>query len=145
MKQQQRQDSLQQSINHAIIEFYERLTSWEQSVVRGQGASLAQIHTVEILGVHGPMKMKELAEKLGITTGTLTVQVERLVKAGLAVRQPLENDRRAIQVSLTEEGEQMFQEHDALHLQLTREMTAKFTEAEQAQLLAFFNRLKDAF
>ncbi len=53
MKQQQRQDSLQQSINHAIIEFYERLSSWEQSVVRDQGASLAQIHTVEILGLTG--------------------------------------------------------------------------------------------
>ncbi|GAB1146897.1 MarR family winged helix-turn-helix transcriptional regulator [Shewanella algae] len=145
MKQQQRQDSLQQLINHAIIEFYERLSSWEQSVVRDQGASLAQIHTVEILGAHGPMKMKELAEKLGITTGTLTVQVERLVKAGLAERQPLENDRRAIQVSLTEKGEQMFKEHDALHLQLTREMTAKFSDAELEQLLGFFNRLNSEF
>ncbi|PWF92448.1 MarR family transcriptional regulator [Shewanella algae] len=145
MKQQQRQDSLQQSINHAIIEFYERLSSWEQSVVRDQGASLAQIHTVEILGAHGPMKMKELAEKLGITTGTLTVQVERLVKAGLAERLPLENDRRAIQVSLTEKGEQMFKEHDALHLQLTREMTAKFSDAELEQLLGFFNRLNSEF
>ncbi|MBO2653859.1 MarR family transcriptional regulator [Shewanella algae] len=145
MKQQQRQDSLQQLINHATIEFYERLSSWEQSVVRDQGASLAQIHTVEILGAHGPMKMKELAEKLGITTGTLTVQVERLVKAGLAERQPLENDRRAIQVSLTEKGEQMFKEHDALHLQLTREMTAKFSDAELEQLLGFFNRLNSEF
>ena len=91
------------------------------------------------------MKKKELGEKLGITTGTLTVQVERLVKAGLAERQPLENDRRAIQVSLTDKGEQMFKEHDALHLQLTREMTAKFNDAELEQLLGFFNRLNSEF
>lgn len=30
--------------------------------------------------------MKELAEKLGITTGTLTVQIEKLVNANLIER-----------------------------------------------------------
>ncbi|MGE4261448.1 MarR family winged helix-turn-helix transcriptional regulator [Shewanella fodinae] len=136
---------LDQDINHAIIEFYERLSSWEQSVVRDQGASLAQIHTVEILGANGAMRMKELADKLGITTGTLTVQVDRLVKAGLVVRQSSANDRRSVEVQLTEKGQQMFAEHDQLHLQLTREMTAVFDDAERQQLLRFLARLNSTF
>ncbi|MCL1073101.1 MarR family winged helix-turn-helix transcriptional regulator [Shewanella dokdonensis] len=136
---------LEQDINHAIIEFYERLSSWEQSVVRDQGVSLAQIHTVEILGANGSMRMKELADKLGITTGTLTVQVDRLVKTGLVVRQPSANDRRSVEVQLTEKGQQMFVEHDQLHLQLTREMTSGLEPQECQQLLRFLTRLNGTF
>ncbi|MFQ6372353.1 MarR family winged helix-turn-helix transcriptional regulator [Shewanella sp. YIC-542] len=136
---------LAQQINHAIIEFYERLSSWEQSVVRGQGVSLAQIHTVEILGANGAMRMKALADKLGITTGTLTVQIDRLVKNGLVIRQPSSYDRRAVEVLLTPKGQQMFAEHDELHLQLTREMTAHFDDSEREQLLGFLTRINGTF
>lgn len=136
---------LDQDINHAIIEFYERLSSWEQSVVRDQGVSLAQVHTVEILGANGSMRMKELADKLGITTGTLTVQIDRLVKLGLVERQPSAKDRRSVEVLLTEKGQQMFVEHDQLHLQLTREMTAVFDDTECHQLLTFLTRLNGTF
>lgn len=88
-------------LNHLLIEFYDKLSSWEQSVVKETGYTLAQVHTIEVLGSHGPMRMKELADRLSITTGTLTVQVDKLVKAGLIVRLPQESDRRSILVDLT--------------------------------------------
>ncbi|QSX32007.1 MarR family transcriptional regulator [Shewanella avicenniae] len=135
---------IQQEINHAIVEFYERLSSWEQSVVRDQGVSLAQVHAVEILGAHGSLRMKSLAEKLGVTTGTLTVLVDRLVKNGLVVRQPAEDDRRAIEVLLTAKGQQMFEEHDKLHLQLTKEMLAVLTDTECQQFLTFLTKINRA-
>ena len=138
-------DAIQQQINHAIIEFYERLSSWEQSVVRDQGGSLAQIHAVEILGANGPLRMKDLADKLGVTTGTLTVLVDRLVKNGLVERQTTEGDRRAVAVNLTVTGQQMFAEHDQLHLQLTKEMTASLDANECQQFLSFLERINRAF
>lgn len=137
--------AIQQQINHAIIEFYERLSSWEQSVVRDQGVSLAQIHAVEILGANGPMRMKTLADKLGVTTGTLTVLVDRLVKNGLVLRQAAEGDRRAVEVSLTEAGQLIFTEHDQLHLQLTKEMTAALDAKECEQFLQFLTKINHAF
>ncbi|MGR5457310.1 MarR family winged helix-turn-helix transcriptional regulator, partial [Vibrio alfacsensis] len=79
-----------------------KMSSWEQSVVKETGYSLAQVHTIEVLGIHGAMRMKELADKLGITTGTLTVQVDKLVAANLMERLPHPNDRRAIVVALTQ-------------------------------------------
>ncbi|QSA20206.1 MarR family transcriptional regulator, partial [Vibrio furnissii] len=88
-------------LNNLITEFYDKMSSWELSVVKETGYSLAQIHTLEVLGSHGAMRMKELANRLSITTGTLTVQVEKLVQAGLIERQSLEGDRRSIVVDLT--------------------------------------------
>ncbi|MGS0730310.1 MarR family winged helix-turn-helix transcriptional regulator, partial [Shewanella sp. 0m-11] len=46
------------NLNHAMIEFYEKLSSWEMAVVKDKGFSLPQVHTVEILGLNGPMRMK---------------------------------------------------------------------------------------
>ena len=60
-------------LNQTLTEFYDKMSSWEQSVVKETGYSLAQIHTIEVLGSFGALRMKELAQKLGITTGTLTV------------------------------------------------------------------------
>lgn len=55
-------------LSQLITEFYDKMSSWEQSVVKETGYSLAQVHTIEVLGVHGALRMKELSEKLGITT-----------------------------------------------------------------------------
>ncbi|WP_076413857.1 MarR family winged helix-turn-helix transcriptional regulator [Shewanella sp. UCD-KL12] len=132
-------------LNHVMVEFYEKLSSWEQAVVKDNGHSLPQIHTVEILGGNGPMRMKELAEKIGVTTGTLTVQIDKMVKSGLVTRKPHETDRRSILVELTDKGEALYQEHDALHLQLTGELTAKFTAEERVQFLSFLQRVNAEF
>jgi DNA-binding MarR family transcriptional regulator len=130
-------------LNNLITEFYDKMSSWEMFVVKETGYSLAQIHTLEVLGSHGAMRMKELANRLSITTGTLTVQVEKLVQAGLIERQSIEGDRRSIQVTLTEEGKEVFQQHNALHMSLTEELTRRFSAEQQknlAQMLTLINQ-----
>ncbi|PSU51609.1 MarR family transcriptional regulator [Photobacterium frigidiphilum] len=134
-----------EQLNHTIIEFYEKLSSWEQSVVRGKGFSLPQVHIVEILGAHGAMRMKELADKIGVTTGTLTVQVDKMVQAELIQRRPHESDRRSILVDLTEKGVEMYQEHDHLHLSLTQDITAKLDDTERKNLLMYLTKMNQEF
>lgn len=132
-----------QTLNNLIIEFYDKLSSWEQSVVKDTGYSLAQVHTVEVLGAHGAMRMKELADRLGITTGTLTVQVDKLVKFDLIARYPHSEDRRSILVGLTPQGETLYQHHNDMHTQLTHDITRHLDEASTqvlAQCLEKMNR-----
>ena len=113
-----------QRLSQDIIELYERISSWEQTVVRDSGLSPAQMHAVEIIGHEGELRMKELAAKMGVTTGTLTVMVDRLEGLGLVTRQPHASDRRSFLVVLTDKGRRHFRQHQALHLELTREMVA---------------------
>lgn len=122
-------------LTHLMVEFFEKLSSWEQSVVRGQGLTLQQMHTLEILGIHDALRMKDLAGRMGVTTGTLTVMIDRLEQAGLVRRVPNEQDRRSIFIELTEQGRGHFKEHDALHSRLTREITAPLSD-EQRKVLA---------
>ncbi len=137
--------AIDHALNHVIIEFYEKLSSWEHSIVRDQGFSLSQVHTIELLGVHGAMRMKELADKVGVTTGTLTVQIDKMVESQWVMRRPHETDRRSILVELTDKGHALFLEHDALHLQLTTDLTAKMTTDERSVLLNLLSRMNKEF
>ncbi len=132
-------------LNNVLTEFYDKMSSWEQSVVKETGYSLPQIHTMEVLGSHGAMKMKDLANRLGITTGTLTVQVDKLVKAGLLERQFDEQDRRAILVDLTASGKQVHSEHNKLHLSLTSDLVRHLDQTTQRALIDAFTRINAEF
>lgn len=118
-------------LSKIIVEFYERLSSWEDSVVRNSGLTTAQAHTIEMVGHSGAVKMKELAEKIGITTGTLSVAVDRLEKKHLLKRTPHQTDRRAFLIELTPEGETCFKEHHEFHLKMTRKVVSVLTASEQ--------------
>lgn len=119
-------------LSKIIVEFYEKLSSWEDSVVRDSGLTTAQAHTIEIVGHSGPIKMKDLAEKIGVTTGTLTVSVDRMEKKKLLVRNPHETDRRAYLIDLTDAGRDYFKQHHNFHIKMTQEIVAGLTEEEQA-------------
>ena len=86
---------LMDELNETLVEFFDRFTSWESSVVESENMKISDAHAIEILGHYGRMNMKELAGRLGITTGTTTVAVDRLERKGFARRVRAEHDRRS--------------------------------------------------
>lgn len=128
-------------LSEIIVEFYEKLSSWEESVVRDSGLTTAQAHTIEIVGHAGSIKMKDLAEKLGVTTGTLTVAVDRLEKKELLVRRPHETDRRAYLIELTPKGKKYFIQHHQFHLKMTEELVVDLEPEEIKQLHSIIEKI----
>ncbi|MEW6595181.1 MAG: MarR family transcriptional regulator [Thermodesulfobacteriota bacterium] len=120
-----------EELSHLIIGFYEKISSWEHAVVRGTGLSPAQMHAIEIIGQEKSLRMKELAEHLGVTTGSLTVMVDRLEQNGFLERRPHESDRRSFLVALTDKGKKHFKKHHHYHLKLTADVLAALEPAEQ--------------
>lgn len=118
-------------LSHQLVEFYEKMSSWEHDVVKSYGLSPAQMHAIEIVGHAVSLRMKELAGKMGVTTGTLTVMVDRLEEQGLLQRIPHEKDRRSWLVELTDKGRMHFHQHHQYHLRLTEEITAALSAEEQ--------------
>ncbi|ASG09649.1 MarR family transcriptional regulator [Vibrio anguillarum] len=134
-----------EKLNQQLTDFYDKMSSWEQSVVRDTGYSLAQIHTIEVLGIHGALRMKELAQKLGITTGTLTVQIEKLVNAKLIERGAHPDDRRSIVVTLTAEGQKIHRQHNQLHVELVKDLTRYLDANEETVLLNSLLKMNQEF
>jgi len=129
------------TLSSQLVEFFDKINSWENSVIRGSGLSPAQMHTIEVIGHRQDIRMKELAERLGVTTGTLTVAVDKLETKGLVVRKPHLHDRRSWLVSLTEKGAAIFHRHDRFHRDFTEDISAGLTTAEVAQFSALLAKL----
>lgn len=132
-------------LSQALLEFYEKMSSWEHAVVKQSGLSPAQMHTVEIIGHHGSLQMKDLAFKMGVTTGTLTVMIDRLESMGLVERAPHASDRRSFNTHLTAEGRHHYEDHHERHLGLTRDLTAALTPEEIRQLITSLEKLLERF
>ena len=80
--------------------------------VCGQGETLAQcfiLASVPDDGIH----MSRLAGKLGIDNSTLTRLMDNLEKHNLAFRKKDEDDRRLVNVFLTEEGQAVMSRFEA--------------------------------
>lgn len=130
-----------EELSRLVVEFYEKISAWEDAAVKGSGLTTAQNHTLEIVGYWGAIQMKDLAAKVGVTTGTLTIAVDRLEKKKLLKRVSHQTDRRSYVIELTEAGRRAFEKHHALHLDLTRNMLEGLTEGERA---VFQDALKKA-
>ncbi len=131
------------NLSDLIIEFYEKLSSWEHSIVASSGITLQQMHTIEILGVHNPVKMKDLAGKMGITTGTLTVLIDNLEKKDLVNRIPNPDDRRSIVIVLTEKGREHYRLHSQYHRDLTAECVAGFSASDIDSFSKYLKKVVD--
>jgi DNA-binding MarR family transcriptional regulator len=122
--------NLEKKLTQNLLEFYEKMSSWEHSVVKDSDISHTQMHALEIIGHHQNLKMNELANKMGVTTGTITVMIDRLEQNNLVTRKPHKTDRRAYLLVLTEKGLKYYKEHLNFHLKLTQEVIIALNEKD---------------
>ena len=82
-----------------------------------------------------------LAKLMDLSSGAMTNRLDRLEKAGLLRRLPDPNDRRGIQVELTPEGKQLYE--DAIGVQGRKEafFARALTKAEKKQLNGLLRKL----
>lgn len=73
----------------------------DQAAARALGVNLTDLRCVGLLLKCEQISASELAESLGLTRGAVTVLLDRLAKARLAMRSDDPNDRRGILVSAT--------------------------------------------
>ena len=128
-------------LSETIIQFYERLFSWEHAVSKNTGLSPQQNHTIEIVGSYGPLRMKPLAEKLSVTMGTLTIMVDRLEKRGYIIRQKDSEDGRGFNIILTDKGEVVHKEHNAYHFKLAQDIISPLHPKEASGFLETLKKI----
>jgi len=107
--------------------------SWRQAVDRRLkylGVSQASWMTIAITAkARSPLSQSELADRLGVEGATIVAMIDRLVKAGLVLREASTTDRRVKRVVLTPAGLKVYEkvkaEGTALRKELLANMDAK--------------------
>ncbi|HMM23033.1 MAG TPA: MarR family transcriptional regulator [Selenomonadales bacterium] len=130
-----------EELTNELFTFFNGFASWENSVIKSSDLTVAEAHAIEALGQYGSMNMKGLAEKLGVTTGTTTVTVDRLEKKEYALREPVKEDRRMFLINLTAKGEKAYREHHDYHHSLTEQILSVLSEEEGVTLLAMLKKI----
>ena len=96
--------------------------------------TITELHAIEAIELNGKT-MTEAAHKLGITVGSLTVTINRLVKKEYVMRNDKEGDRRIVHLSLTRKGKLAWRLHDHFHRHMVRRMLEGLREDEHQVLI----------
>ena len=104
--------------------------------------TLNDMHILDHVGIGVPKNMSAVAKGLKVTTGTLTIAVNNLVKKGYIFRERSEQDRRVVLVSLTEKGKRAYKHHEQFHEKMMKELISIFEEAEIPVLLKALQKIQ---
>lgn len=89
----------------------------------------------------GPMRLNDLAARMGTSAPTASRAVDALVEVGLVQRSPDASDRRALQLELTAGGHTRAAERKQRVLAAFRPAVAGLPAADQKQLAVLLARL----
>src|SRR5919205_4107633 len=127
----------QESLAVIRAEFLEELSVTSRKLrtlfdarVRARGLTLARARTLMHLARKDGMTQTELAEILEVEGPTLVRLLDGLEAQGLTERRPVEGDRRAKQIALTQEGRTLAMEVTRLGDELREEVLAEIPEAD---------------
>jgi DNA-binding MarR family transcriptional regulator len=93
----------------------------------------------------GGISQRRLADEMGLTPGTVSARVDRLVADGLVIRSPDPADKRGSLVTLTDRGRDLFEAVVPAHLANQVRLLGSLTADEQATLAGLMRKLLVAF
>lgn len=94
-----------------------------------------------ILYKGGSMTQRELTERIGIRPGSASEVIGKLEDAGLILRTPSKEDRRTIDIQLTEEGQRQAEAAVEQRKIRHKEMFSCLSESEKNTLLELVEKL----
>ena len=130
------EDSIQ-IVNALLVNSFNQILTLEKEVLKEGPFSeltITELHAIEAIELKGKT-MTETAHKLGITVGSLTVTINRLVKKEYVIRSDKEEDRRMVYLSLTKKGKLAWRLHEHFHRHMVKRMLEGLREDEHQVLI----------
>jgi DNA-binding MarR family transcriptional regulator len=125
-----------------------RVRRMMEETLAGFGLSYGEWEVLTALRWVGPPYRRspgKLAAKAELSTGAMTNRLDRLEQAGLVRRLPDPNDRRALEVELTDEGLRVWESSVGVQAEKEALIASALDEEEREQLNVLLRRLMLAF
>jgi DNA-binding MarR family transcriptional regulator len=100
----------------------------------------ALVTLMRIAGDTG-VSQKRLADEIGVTPGTISIRVDRLVDEGLAERRSDPGSKRNSLVALTDQGRELFERVAPAHLANERRLLASLSDEDRRALAGLLRKL----
>lgn len=135
-------------LNELLVDTFNDILAIERNALEAgsiKDLSVAEIHTIEAIGMNEGKTMSEVAAQLGITVGTLTTAVANLVKKEYVERKKTQQDRRVVMVILTKKGKIANRIHQKFHYIMIKETIQGLTPEEEQILIKSLDKLNTYF
>ncbi len=128
---------IKSTLNEVLVKLFRDITTIEERAIKtGEYKELTvnDMHVIEAIDIYESKNMSTVAKSLSVTTGTLTISVNGLVKKGYVERTRSEEDRRVVLISLTEKGRRAFAQHQRFHQDMITAIVEGLSAEEQVIL-----------
>ena len=125
------------TLNELLVNLFNNVMDMEAKAIiteRFQDITNNDMHIIEAVGIDEPRKMSEIAQRLSVTVGTLTTNMNGLEKKEYIIRERSKEDKRVVHVTLTEKGRAAFFHHRDFHKKMMRAIV-KDMDQDQLQVL----------
>ena len=139
---------INETLNELLVRLFHNINAIEEQAIRTEeykDMTANDMHVIEAIGTGAAKNMTSVAKALAVTTGTLTISVNSLVKKGYVDRVRSEEDRRVVLISLTAKGKKAFAHHKSFHEEMIRKVVEGLREEEQAVLQKSLGNLLEFF
>ena len=139
-----------QTLDHHIVELrqlmeqiFHQFRTVEVSAVEGplEGLSIQELRVVELLGDKGSKMMREIGEFLFLAVNSVTSLIDGLEKNEIVARTRFHEDRRVVQVELTEKGRVAYDSLLRMKGLLHRRMLSALTEEEREIFMVLMRKI----
>lgn len=128
---------IKDTLNELLVKLFRNINTIEEQAIRTEeyrDMTTNDMHVIEAIGTGAAKNMTSVAKTLAVTTGTLTISVNSLVKKGYVERVRSEEDRRVVLISLTAKGKKAFAHHKKFHEDMIRNVLEGLSDEEQVVL-----------
>lgn len=136
------------ALNDVLVNLFRDIMELEEQAIitqEYQDITNNDMHVIEAIGVGEPKNMSTIARLLSVTVGTLTIAMNSLVKKGYVIRERGKEDRRVVNISLSEKGLRAYRHHEEFHRQMIEAVLENLTEDETESLVKALAKLERWF
>ena len=136
------------TFNHILVSLFNEIMDIEEKAIiteSFQDITNNDMHVIEAIGIGTPKNMSAIAKQLHVTTGTLTISMNSLVKKGYVKREHSERDRRVVYIMLTAKGKLAYRHHAEFHRKMTEALVEGLDPEETKLLVRALTNLKNFF
>jgi DNA-binding MarR family transcriptional regulator len=135
-----RRKTLQETLGAEVRAYQRAVDAFDESVAELLGINRTDMRCLDVLLERGEATPGQLAEAVGLTSGSVTAMLDRLERTGFVQRAPDATDRRRFVVRPTTKS---FEGCAALYVPIAEEgsrQLARYTVAELELLIDFVRR-----
>lgn len=134
-------------VNELLVDIFNRILAIEGESLKEKNVklSMSEIHVLEAITKVEQPTMTNIANKLGITVGSLTVSVNTLYQKGYVSRERDPEDRRKVVVAVLPKAEEVLEKHNDFHNEMINSIFNDLKVEEDELLISSLKKLSSYF